>query len=157
MQLAKSLSPFSISHPNLLNEVTIKHDAFVTTARIKLCQFWDGQFIPEMALQRSSRNEIPDGLFIFPSGREVVLEVENSDKGKSRFCRLLNRWQDQPNTWLVLYVASNDSLYQILQRYLLGLKQKKAVGLILESELRNNESKIWTPWGLSQPFLKRVC
>jgi hypothetical protein len=93
--VARDLKPLRRLNPKILD-----HDAKVTSARLRILQLWNATFVPERAIKAKDFPEIPDGIFFFPSGRGVALEIENSDKGRARFLRLLERWKDTPSITL---------------------------------------------------------
>jgi hypothetical protein len=97
-----------------------------------LQRLWDGHFIPERLIKDHGIDTIPDGLFVFPSGRAIAIEVENSDKGPSRFIRLAERWMDAPSSTVifVLYVASQKNISRSLERYLPRLPENPPMGVV---------------------------
>ena len=139
---ARSLTPI-----RYLNPKTLDHDAKVTSARLRLLQFWNASFIPERAIKTKKLPEVPDGLFFFPSGNGVALEIENSDKGQTRFLRLLDRWKETPSIVLVLFVVSHTRLHAVLLRYLQRATFETLIGVVRYDELIKDKPKIWTTRG----------
>jgi hypothetical protein len=130
----------------VLNLNTLEHDAIVTSVRLRLAEFWDATWIPEQVLKASSPIEIPDGIFSFPSGAQVMVEVENSRKDRPRFHRLLERWRDvQP--MLVLYVATSPALFREIKSWIEDGPQDLPIGLVEWGELETGEPLIWTQRG----------
>ncbi len=121
--------------PARLNPKTLAHDAIVTTCRQKILRHWNAEFIPERAIKTRDFPEIPDGIFFFRSGRGIALEVENSDKGRTRFLRLLERWKGAPSIVFVLFVATTDRLFETLSRYLSSGPEDQPMGVVRFSEL----------------------
>lgn len=131
-----------------LQPATLLHDAYVTGVRVRLEEFWpSARFIPERAIKKSEYRQIPDGIFTFPSGRGVAIEVENSDKGRTRFIQLMERWRDVGQIILVLYVATSDSLYQTVQRYLEAGPKDQPMGVVSWNVLSTGRPPVLTPKG----------
>jgi hypothetical protein len=123
------------------------HDSLVTSARLRLSQFWDAEFVPERAIKVRDFPEVPDGIFFFRSGKGIALEVENSDKGRTRFLRLLERWREVPKVVFVLYVASHPKLFQILKSYIRSGPQDQPIGVVLWEDLKSGSPLISTSQG----------
>ena len=113
---------FGIEFPALkpANLNTLSHDILVTSVRLRLSQFWNATFVPERAIQAKEFPQIADGIFFFPSGKGIAIEVENSDKGRTRFLNRLERWKDTPSIAFILYVTPHLPLFKIISRYLTG-------------------------------------
>lgn len=140
-----------------LKKAELVHDSIVTSARIRFESIWsDARFTPERAIKRDQYAQIPDGIFYFPSGKGVAMEVENSDKGRSRFLRLLGRWSDVREIILILYVATSKTLYDSLKKYLSHTLAPKGqpVGLVIWDDLKEGTPLVWTPRG-ELPLLER--
>jgi hypothetical protein len=132
-----------------LNANTLIHDALVTSARLKLAQFWNAKFIPERAIKPKDFPEIPDGIFYFKSGKGVAIEVENSDKGRFRFLKLLSRWKFHPSMGAILYIASNPTLFKTLCGYIqeAPLMVEPLIGIIPWEQLKNGSLMVSTQIG----------
>lgn len=130
-----------------LSPTTLLHDSLVTSCRLKLSRLWNANFIPERALKTSDFQEVPDGLFVFKSGNGIAIEVENSDKGRTRFLKLVSRWKDKSGILFVLYIASNPKLFQSLSSYLNSAPQDQPIGLVLWDELKSGVPLITTARG----------
>jgi hypothetical protein len=137
-----------------INPKTLDHDAKVTSARLRLLQFWNANFIPERAIKAKNIPEVPDGIFFFPSGRGVALEVENSDKGRTRFLRLLERWKETPSIALVLFVVSHPKLHGAILRNLQTAACEQAVGVVRYDDLMTGKPLVWTTHGERDLFAK---
>ncbi|MCC7441300.1 MAG: replication-relaxation family protein [Bdellovibrionales bacterium] len=134
-----------------LAAATLLHDALVTSVRLRLRHLWSARFIPERAMKEGDYPTIPDGVFVFASGKAVALEVENSDKGVSRFRRLAARWNDVAAIDAILYVTRDEELKTKLQYYLKGASTTKPLGVLAWPALRVGRPKVWTlrgefPW-----------
>ncbi len=129
------------------------HDAFVTSVRLRLERLWKGVFVCERAIKEAGYAVIPDGVFFLQGGKAVAIEVENSDKGRTRFLNLAERWKDVPSISAVLYVATHEPLLRTLQGYLsqCGVK-RPSLGLISFNALMANEPKVWRPSGEADWF-----
>ncbi len=123
---------------------TLHHDAAVTTVRLRLQELWTGSWLPERAIKRQDFPQIPDGLFIFPSGKKVAVEVENSIKGRSRLLALLERWR-RVDVKLVLYVATVDNIFSHLKRCLADGPRTVPLSLIHYQRLLASDPSVWTP------------
>ena len=134
---------------------TLVHDAIVISVRQRLTQFWDAQFVCERAIKASEHRQIPDGIFAFPSGKEIAIEVENSDKGRSRFISLLSRWRHEKQTILVLYIATSESLFSTIQKRLATAPNEQPFGLVKWDDLRVEKPDVWTPKGPIPLFDRR--
>jgi DNA-binding MarR family transcriptional regulator len=116
-----------------LNFSTLLHDEIVTTTRLRLSNLWDAEFLPERSLKSLEFKEIPDGIFRFRSGKEIAIEIENSDKGRVRFLRLLERWNQRKSVVFLLFVASTSEMESIVSTY---LKQSPASPLMAVVQFR---------------------
>src|SRR5262245_29093336 len=75
-KFARANHQFDLAPLKRLNPSTLLHDTLVTSVRLRLSEFWDVPFVPERAIKSLEFQEIPDGIFNFPSGNEIALEVE---------------------------------------------------------------------------------
>lgn len=122
-----------ISHTKVL------HDSFVIMTRIRLEQLWIGHWIPERLLPRTE--EIPDGIFQFPSGKKVYVELENSHKEKARF---LYRLQEFSGQILILYITTKPEVYRSIRRTT-DVLNLPPMALISLDSLLSPTPQIWSP------------
>ncbi len=155
-ELAKTLTTVELKRARALSEVRLRHDAAVIETRLRLEHFWDGKFVCERAIRKKEFEELPDGLFYFPSGRVVVLEVENSLKGRTRFQELLGRWKKREELFFVLYVATSDLLFRTLSPWLPPANENRPMGIITLSGLHGSAPKVWTKRGEAGLFERRA-
>jgi len=146
-EIARVSGAREIRDPGALNPTTLLHDALVTSCRLRLREFWNGEFVPERAIKIREFPEIPDGLFFFPTGHGIAIEIEHSDKGRTRFLRLLERWKETPSIVFILYVAANEKLFTALKRYLQDAPDDQPCGVVLWSELKTGHPLIHSPKG----------
>lgn len=154
-QVALETHACPVGQARVLQPATLVHDAIVTSVRIRLESFWNAQFICERAIKGKEYRQIPDGLFVFPSGKAIAIEVENSDKGRSRFSQNLNRWRDTQNVLFVLFIATNDSLSHSIQTCLGNAPQGRPMGVVRWQELESGVPLVWTRRGEIQLFERR--
>lgn len=133
-----------VGQARVLQATTLVHDSIVTSVRLRLQSFWDAKFTCERAIKGSEYRQIPDGIFTFRSGKGIAIEVENSDKGRNRFIGLLRRWRDTPHISFVLYVATNDSLFESIQKWLAHGPKEKPLGVVRWKDLATQAPPIWT-------------
>jgi hypothetical protein len=138
-----------------LQLATLVHDAIVTSVRQRLEDYWDAQFICERAIKGNEYKQIPDGIFFFKSGKGIAIEVENSDKGRSRFIRLLSRWKEVPGILFVLYVATNDFLFESIKKHLKQAPTEQPMGVVHWNQLKQSTPAVWTQRGEVRLFDKR--
>jgi DNA-binding MarR family transcriptional regulator len=141
-----------------LNLSCLIHDALVTSVRLRLSQFWSAHFVPERAIKnQQSAFEIPDGIFYFPSGRGIAIEIENSNKGKFRLLKLLDRWKAQPQIAAVLYVASTQELFRTVLNAIqeAPLLPETLVGVVEWTALQKGIPPVTTKIGNADLFSKR--
>ena len=155
MELAQTQRPYEIPYRRRLDPVTLVHDGFTISTRLRLEELWDATWVPEGALKAEQFPQIPDGVLVFPNGSQVAVEIENSVKGISRFHQIQERWRKIPIK-LVLYVATHAALFKILQRYLSEGPRDLPFGLVLWSELDQSVPKIWTAMGELDLFSRRT-
>ncbi|HAR41267.1 MAG TPA: hypothetical protein DCS07_01325 [Bdellovibrionales bacterium] len=129
-----------------LNLSTLTHDSMVLGVRQRLEALWTGRFTCERALKESEYQEVPDGIFTFKSSRAVAVEVELSDKGRTRFGKLLKRWDAVNSINLVLYVTQ-PTFFETLKRYVSEGGISKPVGVVLWGDLVKGAPPLWTPRG----------
>jgi hypothetical protein len=154
-QAVQDQSPFQIVPGRRLNPNTLIHDALATSVRLRLSQIWTADFVPERAIKMKNFPEIPDGIFFFSSGNGIAIEIENSDKGRSRFVKLLARWKTAEKIIFVLYVASHPALFQILKSYLKYGSQDQPIGLVLWDDLKNAFPTVYTCRGEVDLFSRK--
>jgi len=152
--ISSQLHPVEIKQNVRIDPFTVEHDALVTSVALRLHQLWDGVWVPERALKQGEYDQIPDGVFVFESGNQVAIEVENTLKGKTRFIRLLNRWRFDKMR-LILFVATKPHIYQAIQRFLMEGPSGIPFALTLWSELDQGEPYAWCPKGNLQIFNRR--
>jgi hypothetical protein len=156
-KIAASETATLITQKRVLKTPELSHDAIVTSARIRLESIWsEARFVPEHLIKHSQLPQIPDGIFYFQSGKGIAIEVENSDKGRSRFLRLLERWNDVQEVILVLYIATNEALFACLKKYLSSATIKQPTALVLWAELQEGLPLVWTPRGLLPLFERKT-
>lgn len=137
----------AIPQAGALQLATLVHDAVVTSVRLRLEEFWNARFVCERAIKGKEYREVPDGIFFFPSGRGIAIEVENSDKGRTRFLRLLQRWKDTPQIAFVLYVATSRELFEGIKRFLEHAPKDRPMGVVHWQELQAGTPRVWTQRG----------
>src|SRR5690606_14177135 len=114
--------------------------------RLRLQEIWDCHWIPEGLIKAEQFPHVPDGMAVFPNGRQVAVEVENSPKGSERFREIQERWRGVPIR-LVLYVATTPMMLRLVRRYLEAGPQDLPFGLVLLSDLEAGTPKVWTVLG----------
>jgi predicted DNA-binding transcriptional regulator len=139
-----------------LNPRTLFHDALVTHCRLRVSEIWDAEFFPERALKEIGLPEIPDGLWKFASGKRVALEVECSDKGRSRFLNRLVEFGKIEALTFVIYVTSSEKMFGIVRNYLLDGPQDQPAGVVRWDDLKGGVPKIETVHGQLDLFSKRI-
>jgi DNA-binding MarR family transcriptional regulator len=133
----------------------LEHDATVTAVRLQLEKLWDGLWVPERAIRGYRPREVPDGLFVFPNGAKVAIEVENSLKGRARFEARLLRWKDI-DVKIVLYVATKPEIFDRLRVFLEGASRPPLFCLVQLSELWRPQPEVWSPLGEIDLFSERT-
>jgi hypothetical protein len=148
-QIAEEFQTLKVAPVRKLNPNTLVHDALVTSARLKLSLYWNAKFIPERAIKPKEFPEIPDGIFYFRSGKGIAIEIENSDKGRFRFQKLLSRWKFHSSLGAILYIASNSPLFQTLCGYLQDapLLVEPLIGIIPWDQLKAGSLSVTTQIG----------
>ena len=135
--------------------VFLEHDTAVTAVRLFLEKRWDGLWIPERAIRGFNPGEVPDGLFIFPDGSKVAIEVENSLKGRARFEDRLLRWKDI-KVKVVLYVSTKPEVHERLQVFLEKAPRPPLFCLVRLEELFKTDPEVWSPLGEVDLFSERT-
>ncbi|MGK5084891.1 hypothetical protein WDW37_16505 [Bdellovibrionota bacterium FG-1] len=155
-ELARSQSHLEIPQLRRLNAATLIHDSIVTSVRMRLASVWpEAHFVPERAIKKLDLPQIPDGVFYFPSGNGIAIEVENSAKGKKRFCTLMKRWNGVPSIIFVLYIATTPGLNRCIQTYLPFAPLDQPMGTVDWSTLKTAFPEVWTPQGNVPLFGRR--
>ncbi len=135
----------------------IEHHALVTETRLLLEKLWDGYWIPELALRAHFHQEIPDGIFVFhESGNKVMVELENSLKGRARFENRIRSWQHSSKTVFVLFVCTSAQIQTSLIRYLEKSPSHPLHLVTTLSELEQPEPVAWSIEGEVLPFSIRT-
>ncbi len=148
-QLAEEKASLKLIPLRKLNPSTLIHDALVTSVRLKFAHVWNATFVPERAIKTKDFPEIPDGIFYFKSGKGIAIEIENSDKGRFRFQKLLDRWKFHPSIGAVLYIASHPVLFETLWGYLkeAPLSVEPLLGIIEWGQLKSGSLLVTTQIG----------
>lgn len=149
IEFVESFYPAVIQQRRHLSMATFLHDSKVISARLRICSLWDGCWTPESRLPRA-REEIPDGIFTFSSGKKVFVEVENSLKSRPRFLKKLAKYEEPLFT---LYVATSPFLENALKRYLSA--ETRSAGVISLPELAETSPAVWTRTKVIHPFSRR--
>jgi hypothetical protein len=132
-----------ISQGQKTDNNTLIHDACVTATRLRLEELWDGHWIPEALLKSEEFPQIPDGLWIFPNGNRVAIEVERSKKDFDRFHKLQERWR-AVEIRLVLYVTVGEAAARRVRRYVETGPKDLPFGVIKLEELEMGTPRVWT-------------
>ena len=133
--------PTRIEQIRHLSPTKHQHDSHVIHVRLRLEELWNGNWIAENLLPRA-REEIPDGIFVFPSGKRIFIELENSLKSRKRFLDRLYVFKEKI---LVLYIASSPTLERSLKRYLKSAESLPPLALIKLSSLLDSTPAVWSP------------
>jgi len=134
---------------------TLRHDAHVTSVRFRLAEIWTGSWLPEKAIKQEDFPRVPDGLFIFPSGKKVAVEVECTAKSRARFLRLLEDWR-RIDVKLVLYITTAQYVFRVIQKYLSDGPQNVPFALVRWEDLQNGEPPpVWTLNGPVKVFNRK--
>lgn len=149
-------APLQLPRPRRrLNFSTLVHDEIVTTTRLRLSKLWDAEYLPERSLKSLEFKEIPDGIFRFRSGKEIAIEVENSDKGRVRFLKLLDRWNQRKSVVFILFVASSPQMEVILRAYLKQSPASPLMGVVQFRSLCDGTPAVLTQRGEVNIFGRR--
>lgn len=127
------------------------HASKVLHTRLAIEPHWQGKWIPESALGRG-KCEIPDGIWRFPSGAEIYIELENSTKAPKRF---LSRLHAFTVPILTLYVAASEEVRRSIERHLLAGRELPPVGLLTLDNLVAGHLAAWSPGKTLYPFARR--
>lgn len=133
---------------------TLRHDAIVTSVRLRLQELWTGSWIPERVIKKEDFPRIPDGLFIFPSGKKVAVEIENTPKSHARFLSILEDWR-KIDVKLILYVATAPYMFGIIQRILPDGPRGVPFALVLWDDLKNGAPVVWSVDGKVDIFSRK--
>lgn len=137
---AEAYLPYRLGKLRPLHQTKLLHDSFVITVRLRLSALWHGEWTPEALLPRSQ--DIPDGVFTFPSGKNVFIEVENSHKAQQRFLSRLYGFSGQV---LVLYVATWPEVERSIRKTLSMAAGSPPAALVSLSSLQSQNPDIWSP------------
>ncbi len=152
--LSLSQTDHKLPYLKTLDTKTLSHDAFVTTVRLRLSELWDGIWIPELALKGHEYADIPDGVFLFNSGKKVLVEIENSLKGKSRYRELFLKLE-KLKIFFCLYVATEDYVFNSLKRLIEVYPKNIPLGLISLKHLETKSPIVFTKKGDVNLFSRR--
>jgi hypothetical protein len=149
VHLVESFYPYRIPQKKFLSPATFFHSMKVIEARLKIAPHWDGDWRPESLLPRAVA-EIPDGIFTFPSGAEIYIELENSLKSRKRFLRRLETFR---KPILTLYIATRPEIERALKSYLMAATPP--AGVVLLERIQGEKTEVWTREKLIHPFSRR--
>lgn len=117
LTIADTRRPFIVRQRSKLDLSTLLHERSIIMTRLRLSELWDGRFIPEAALKQAEFPRIPDGVWIFPNGNQIALEIENSLKGPERFHQIQDRWKGIA-VKAILYLATTPQIHANVKRYI---------------------------------------
>jgi len=150
---AKAQKLFDLKNRSTLDWNRVAHDALVTSVRLRLTELWDGTWVPESRLKGKSFKRIPDGLFVFSTGRQVAIEVEHTPKSYRRYEQIFSYWEETPVAF-VLYVAATASITTTLKRA--AEQSPNAPILIIEwAKLEHGAPSVWSRGGPASIFDRR--
>lgn len=150
MDFVKTVHPHKIFQRTCLSPTEYTHDSKVLCLRIRLEKLWNGTWIPECLLPQNK--EIPDGIFLFPSGNEIYIELENSLKGKSRFLERLAKFT---KPILVLYVTGRPEIEEPIKRIILKGQNLPPCGVVSLEAVLTGTPPIWSATEPLYPFNKK--
>ena len=153
-KLIASQCAFDVPQARSIDLATLMHDSIVTSVRLRLSEIWSGAWVPERAL-KDKYPIIPDGIVKFESGFNVAVEIENSSKGRTRFCQILNTWNQVENVSLILYIATTEQLERLILSYLAEVKMKLPAVVVQWSSLCSGMPLVKSPAGELPIFSKR--
>jgi len=154
LRYVRNFHPVEIPQAKTIDQSTMRHDAIVASVSLRLREFWDATWIPERALKKGDYAQIPDGIFVFNSGTKVAVEVENSQKYRTRFMGILERWRDT-DIEMVLFVTTAPHIFRLLQTYLKEAPKNILFGLADWDALKQGAPEVWSTEGVINPFSKR--
>jgi len=158
IELAQTLSPALVPQLGKVPLATLAHDALVASVRLRLEELWTGTWVSERALKPESFEQVPDGLFIFPSGKKVAVEVETSPKGKARLMDHLASWARKQNgerLFLVLYITPDPGIERLLRRCIEESASQVPIAVVSWPELDTNMPLAWTVKGEIDLFSRK--
>lgn len=136
--VAETKLAYRIKYPVRIRPGRLLHDAALIQARQRLDKLWHGRFIPEALLPHDQ--DLPDGAYVFDSGRKFYLELENTVKGSDRFIGRLRRLTDAT---AVLYVATSTEVERSVRKRLSAVPEAPA-GVLLLEELAQENPMLWS-------------
>jgi hypothetical protein len=156
-RMAKTISSFEIRQKRRVPLSTFEHDASVIHARLELGRRFEGLWVPEKAIKAHNLRKVPDGILVFPSGKRIAIEVENSLKSKSRYRDLWETWGSE-GFMVVLYIATRGSIATSLRRLMTELCPEGVLLALVEMDAlgRDEVETVWTPHGPLPLFSKRT-
>ena len=156
LRIARSESSYDVPQSKKVDLITLTHDRIVTDIRLRLCELWDGTWVPERAL-KDKYTRVPDGLFQFESsGVTVAVEIENSTKGRSRFVTIMNEWARTDTVRIVLYVATNQAVFKAIEKLLPTAPQRPVFTLVDFDSLMRGQPSSLSPRGALDLFTRRT-
>ncbi|MGZ3697596.1 MAG: hypothetical protein ACXWPM_09615 [Bdellovibrionota bacterium] len=159
--IAREMTPWDLPVQARINPATYGHDSLVTSVRYRLERLWNGRWVPEQQLKISQSETvfegtlIGDGRFVFPSGKEVVVELENSHKSWERLQDIRSKSYSGRRSG-VLYVTTDPSIYKRILKLLEGSDPEQVFFLIsFEDLFRDPPPPTWTIRGPFDLFSRR--
>jgi hypothetical protein len=152
-EIGRAESSFELNPSAPLNMNQLDHDAVITSVRQRIASRWTGAaYHPERALKEADYGLVPDGAFVFEDGAQVPIEIENSDKGRTRLTDLLKRWEAMESVLMVIYITTNTSLERLVKRSLEDVSPELLVGVVPWESLKSGFPKVWTQRGYANLF-----
>ena len=136
-----------------LDPMSLAHEAVLTSVRVILEEsLTPGEFASEEAIAAKGCAQMPDGIFFFENGRGIAIEVEDSFFSQKCFLETHERWEEEPDIFFVLFVATSHDLVERIRDLILQVKSDQPFGVVLWNDLRSGQYQIWSPertWQLS--------
>ena len=148
--VAEADSPYRFPQIKFLNPHYYFHDSFVISTRMRLEELWNGTWIPEKSY-RGHQKEVPDGIFLFPSGKKIYVEVENSMKSRARFLAKHSRYNDHA-ALLILYVTTQKIVLNGIKSFIKRNNNPMAPYAVISLEELMNEAPVG--WCKERELLK---
>jgi hypothetical protein len=133
----------------------LENRLLTVVVRLRIEELWNGRWLPQGYLEKKEISPVPDGVFRFPSEREVFIRVQSAYRLATGIIADVRQWL-RWKCGLALVVVHRVSIFELLKKYLSKQKDLDTpLGVVLWSELENSAPNVWTVNGPIKFFDRR--
>jgi hypothetical protein len=147
---------FPVPQLRRLNLYLIQHDILVTEARMRLQAIWQNtEWVAEQHLRQKWKPDepwkeplIPDGVLISTSaGLAIAVELENTPKAKSRYLKLLDKWNCTNKVNWPLYITTSVHIMTTIRQCMRETNECRAKVMLYDDLMTQDSPPVYEAMG----------